>query len=108
MQVGTGTTPNLAQHDPGGANAPSGDLASSINQSFESFDKFKEQFSAASKGVFLARDGAELCVGSDKKLFITSTPNQDNPLMSNIAKATGTPNTGTGCVGACLLFALPE
>ncbi|MEZ4925365.1 MAG: superoxide dismutase [Saprospiraceae bacterium] len=78
---------------PGGANAPSGDLASSINQSFESFDKFKEQFSAASKGVFGSGWGW-LCVGSDKKLFITSTPNQDNPLMSNIAKATGTPILG--------------
>ena len=35
-----------------------------------------------------------LCVAPDKKLFVLSTPNQDNPLMINIAERTGTPILG--------------
>ncbi|CAN5633474.1 superoxide dismutase [soil metagenome] len=65
-----------------GANAggePSGKLADAIKSSFGDFAKFKEQFAAAGVGRFgsgwawLIRDG--------DKLAITSTPNQDNPLM---------------------------
>jgi Fe-Mn family superoxide dismutase len=65
-----------------GANAggePGGKLADAINASFGDFAKFKEQFAAAAVGRFgsgwawLVRDG--------NKLAITSTPNQDNPLM---------------------------
>ena len=65
-----------------GANAggePKGKLADAINASFGDFAKFKEQFAAAGVGRFgsgwawLVRDG--------NKLAITSTPNQDNPLM---------------------------
>ena len=58
---------------------PTGKLADAINASFGDFAKFKEQFAAAGVGRFgsgwawLVRDG--------DKLSITSTPNQDNPLM---------------------------
>jgi len=58
---------------------PSGKLADAISASFGDFTKFKEQFAAAGVGRFgsgwawLVRDG--------NKLAITSTPNQDNPLM---------------------------
>ena len=58
---------------------PSGALADAIKSSFGDFAKFKEQFAAAGGGrfgsgwVWLLRDG--------NKLSITSTPNQDNPLM---------------------------
>ena len=58
---------------------PTGKLADAINGSFGDFTKFKEQFAAAGVGRFgsgwawLVRDG--------DKLAITSTPNQDNPLM---------------------------
>ena len=58
---------------------PTGKLADAINASFGDFTKFKEQFAAAGVGRFgsgwawLVRDG--------DKLAITSTPNQDNPLM---------------------------
>ena len=62
-----------------GAGEPTGKLADAIQDSFGGLDKFKEQWAAAGVGrfgsgwVWLMRDG--------KKLSITSTPNQDNPLM---------------------------
>ena len=64
---------------PGGANAPSGELAAAIDSAFGGFDAFKEQFAKAAVGRFgsgwawLIRDGDGVA--------ITSTPNQDTPLM---------------------------
>ena len=78
---------------PGGSNAPNGNLASAINTAFGSQDKFKEQFTTAAKGVF-GSGWVWLCVGKDKKLFICSSPNQDNPLMLNVSKQLGTPILG--------------
>lgn len=78
---------------PKGGGTPQGALAGAINESFGSFDKFKEQFSTAAKDVF-GSGWAWLCVGKDKKLFVSNTPNQDNPLMLQIAKQTGTPILG--------------
>ncbi|MDX1911298.1 MAG: superoxide dismutase [Saprospiraceae bacterium] len=78
---------------PGGDKAPGGKLADAINTAFGSQDKFKEQFSNAAKGVF-GSGWAWLCVGKDKKLFISSTPNQDNPLMLQIVKQNGVPILG--------------
>jgi Fe-Mn family superoxide dismutase len=78
---------------PKGGGMPQGSLATAINDTFGSFDKFKEQFSGAAKDVF-GSGWAWLSVGKDKKLFISSTPNQDNPLMLQIAKQTGTPILG--------------
>jgi len=75
---------------PGGGGAPSGNLATAINTAFGSYDKFKEQFTASSKSVF-GSGWTWLCVGKDKGLFIATTPNQDNPLMLQIAKQQGTP-----------------
>ena len=49
---------------------------------------------------------AWLTVGADKKLTISSTPNQDNPLM-DIADVKNT-GTCTGCMGTCLLPQLPK
>ena len=78
---------------PKGGGMPQGALASAINGTFGSYDKFKEQFSNAAKGVF-GSGWAWLCVGADKKLFISSTPNQDNPMMLQVVKQNGTPILG--------------
>ena len=64
---------------PNAGGQPTGSVAKAIDESFGGFDKFKEQWAAAGAGrfgsgwVWLVKDGG--------KLSITSTPNQDNPLM---------------------------
>jgi Fe-Mn family superoxide dismutase len=58
---------------------PKGDLAKAISASFGDFAKFKEQFAAAATGRF--GSGWAWLLRSGGKLTITSTPNQDNPLM---------------------------
>ena len=69
---------------PDGGGTPSGDLAEAINEAFGSFDTFKEQFSAAA-GTRFGSGWAWLCVHKGGKLEICSTPNQDNPLMPEVA-----------------------
>ncbi|HLS29589.1 MAG TPA: superoxide dismutase [Flavobacteriaceae bacterium] len=65
---------------PNGGGKPSGDLAKAIDDSFGSFDKFKEEFITAAKTRF-GSGWAWLAVQEDGKLAVCSTPNQDNPLM---------------------------
>ncbi len=77
---------------PNGAGNPSGELATAIDNAFGSFDKFKEEFSKAGATRF-GSGWAWLIVGADGKLAVTSTPNQDNPLM-DIAEVKGTPILG--------------
>jgi Fe-Mn family superoxide dismutase len=60
---------------------PGDKLLKAINEAFVSFDKFKTAFGDAAKKQF-GSGWAWLVVGSDGKLFVSSTPNQDNPLMS--------------------------
>ncbi len=76
---------------PKGGGAPTGDLADAINQSFGAFDSFKGEFSTAAGTVF-GSGWAWLGV-KEGKLIITSTPNQDNPLM-DIAPVKCTPILG--------------
>ncbi|PKP39075.1 MAG: superoxide dismutase, partial [Bacteroidetes bacterium HGW-Bacteroidetes-15] len=68
---------------------PSEKLMKEIEKSFGSFDDFKKQFQAAATGQF-GSGWAWLSVDKDGKLFISSTPNQDNPLMDVVEKR-GTP-----------------
>ncbi len=78
---------------PNGGGDPSGALADDINATFGSYDAFKEKFEAAGAARF-GSGWAWLIVGSDGKLAVTSTPNQDSPLMNGVAEATGTPILG--------------
>lgn len=76
---------------PGGAKAPSGELAAAIDAAFGSFDKFKEEFTKAATTRF-GSGWAWLCVHKGGKLEVCSSANQDNPLMP-----------GIGCGGSPIL-----
>ena len=75
---------------PGGG-APSGDLATAINEAFGSLDGLKEKMNAA--GTTRFGSGWAWLILKDGKLEVTSTPNQDNPLM-DIAEVKGHPILG--------------
>lgn len=77
---------------PEGKDAPEGQLADALNNEFGSFGAFKEQFTDAAGGRF-GSGWAWLIVNADGELEITSTPNQDNPLM-DVADMQGTPILG--------------
>lgn len=66
---------------PGGGGKPSGELAKEIEETFGSFEKFKEKFTAAALSVF-GSGWAWLSFTPDKELAIETTPNQDSPLMT--------------------------
>ncbi len=74
-----------------GANQPTGELADAINSAFGSFDTFKEKFNTAATTRF--GSGWAWLIVKDGKLEVTSTPNQDNPLM-DVAEVKGTPILG--------------
>ena len=63
--------------------APTGQLAQAITQQFGSFDSFKEKFSIAAKNIF-GSGWAWLCLDSQGSLIITTTYNQDNPIIKNL------------------------
>lgn len=71
-----------------GGGEPSGKLSDALKKNFGSFDKFKEDFSNAAATRF--GSGWAWLIKQDDKLVISSTPNQDNPLM-DIADVKGIP-----------------
>lgn len=74
---------------PEGGGAPTGKLAEAINSTFGSFEEFKSLFSATAASQFGSGWGW-LILDTEGKLQVTSTPNQDNPLM-DVAEVKGTP-----------------
>ena len=70
----------------------SSELSDAIEAAFGSFDAFKDAFSKAAATQF-GSGWAWLCVHSDGKLEVCSTPNQDNPLMKDVGCG-GTPILG--------------
>ena len=77
---------------PNAGGNPGGDLGAHIDKTFGSFDEMKKQFAQAATTRF-GSGWAWLSVDSDGNLFISSTPNQDNPLM-DLAEKKGTPILG--------------
>ncbi len=78
---------------PGGAAAPSGKLADAIQSAFGSYDAFLQQFSEAASKRF-GSGWAWLSVDASGKLFVSSTPNQDNPHMMKVVEQPGLPILG--------------
>lgn len=70
---------------PYGGGEPEGKLSDEISKTFGSFQNFKEEFETAARTRF-GSGWAWLSVARDGKLFISSTPNQDNPLMDVVDK----------------------
>ncbi|GAB4130926.1 MAG: superoxide dismutase [Mn] [Bacteroidia bacterium] len=70
------------------SNNPTGKLLEAVNAAFGSFEKMKEEFAKAAKDRF--GSGWAWLIVQNGKLVITSTPNQDNPLM-DIAPVKGNP-----------------
>ena len=76
---------------PNAGGAPTGELAKKINDTFGSLDGLKEKFNHA--GMTRFGSGWAWLIVQDGKLQISSTPNQDNPLMP-VADVKGTPVLG--------------
>ncbi|MDH7463837.1 superoxide dismutase [Chitinophagaceae bacterium 26-R-25] len=76
---------------PNAGGQPSGTLADAINAAFGSFDAFKEKFNTA--GATRFGSGWAWLLVKDGKLEVSSTPNQDNPLM-DVAEVKGAPILG--------------
>lgn len=77
---------------PNAGGEPNGKLMDAIKAAFGSFDEFKTKFNTAATSRF-GSGWAWLIKDNDGKLVISSTPNQDNPLM-DIAEVKGTPLLG--------------
>lgn len=77
---------------PSGGGTPTGSLMEAINKNFGSFDDFKETFNNAAATRF-GSGWAWLLKNNSGQLVVTSTPNQDNPLM-DLAEVKGTPILG--------------
>ncbi|HVM76639.1 MAG TPA: superoxide dismutase [Candidatus Paceibacterota bacterium] len=74
--------PNGGAATSGAAAEPGGQIGAAIQEVFGDFGKFKEEFNKAATGVF-GSGWAWLVLDSSNKLIITTTPNQDSPLMKH-------------------------
>ncbi|GEN46534.1 superoxide dismutase [Alkalibacillus haloalkaliphilus] len=72
---------------PNGGGEPTGELAEKIKEAFGSFDQFKEDFAAAGAGRF--GSGWAWLVVKNGNVEITSTPNQDTPVMEGVTPILG-------------------
>ncbi|WP_354580412.1 superoxide dismutase [Hymenobacter sp. UYP22] len=79
---------------PKGGGQPTGGLAAAINKDFGSYEKFTEEFTKAATGRFGSGWAWLILDRKAGKLMITSTPNQDNPLMDVAGIQRGTPILG--------------
>ena len=77
---------------PSGGGIPSGALGEAITSVFGSFDSFKDAFTKAALTRF--GSGWAWLIKSGDSVQVTSTPNQDSPLMEGIADDTGLPLIG--------------
>ena len=77
---------------PNAGGEPTGELAEAVKSTFGSFDELKTQLQNAGATRF-GSGWAWLVVKADGQLAVTSTPNQDNPLM-DVAEVQGTPILG--------------
>lgn len=73
---------------PNGGGTPEGDVAKAIDKKFGSFDKFKEEFTNAAATQFGSGWGW-LCVDGSGNLKVTSTPNQNSPIMDGLTPILG-------------------
>ena len=78
---------------PGGNTEPTGALLTAINDAFGSFNQFKDLFNTAAATRF-GSGWAWLGVNSEGTLVVSSTPNQDNPLMEDIVDVSLKPILG--------------
>lgn len=78
---------------PGGASNPKGKLAKQIVEDFGSFTNFSECFTKSAATIF-GSGWAWLAINEKGKLFVTTTQNQENPLMKNIVDEYGIPILG--------------
>lgn len=77
---------------PSGGGNPSGSLRDAISSAFGSFDSFKDSFTKAALTRF--GSGWAWLIKSGDSVKVTSTPNQDSPLMEGVADDTGLPLIG--------------
>jgi Fe-Mn family superoxide dismutase len=73
---------------PDGGGEPTGPIADGITETFGSFDNFKDAFNKAAATRF-GSGWAWLCMNSEGKLLVTSTPNQDNPVAEGLIPLLG-------------------